>query len=128
MDLLDHAYLPKKSCVKVKSITEPLCTSSDEISSFTRCLLRRSVADELKHGRVVSAEWFESVTVYFSDIVSFTTLAADSSPMQIVDLLNALYTLFDDIITHHDVYKVRRASSASQAVQTRKDCLLYVPV
>ena len=81
---------------------------------FPAFLFLRSVADELKQGRLVPAEWFDGVTVYFSDIVSFTTLAAESSPMQIVALLNELYTLFDDVITHHDVYKVQKLQPNAQ--------------
>ncbi|VDM79320.1 unnamed protein product, partial [Strongylus vulgaris] len=66
----------------------------------------RQVADRLKLGQSVEPEGFDSVTVFFSDIVKFTILASKCSPFQVVNLLNELYGNFDAIIEEHDAYKV----------------------
>ena len=46
------------------------------------------------------------VTIFFSDIVTFTNIAAVVAPIAIVNLLNELYMRFDNCTSKHDVYKV----------------------
>ncbi|KAI9578053.1 hypothetical protein GQX74_013947 [Glossina fuscipes] len=69
-------------------------------------MLPPSVAMQLKHTQQVPAELYESVTIYFSDIVGFTEIAARCTPLEVVTFLNSIYRVFDERIECYDVYKV----------------------
>ncbi|KAH7713655.1 guanylyl cyclase [Aphelenchoides avenae] len=91
---------------EVQDRTQELMQEKRKSDLLLNRMLPRAVADRLKLGHTVEPELFECVTVFFSDIVSFTTLAGRSTPLQVVNLLNELYTEFDSIVDQHDVYKV----------------------
>ena len=53
-------------------------------SSLLTLIFYRSVADQLKVGQTVKPEAYESVSVYFSDIVGFTSISAICTPFQVL--------------------------------------------
>ncbi|PIO55087.1 hypothetical protein TELCIR_23530, partial [Teladorsagia circumcincta] len=94
-NLMDH----------VEDRTKELAEQKQKADLLLGRMLPRQVAERLKLGQTVEPEGFDSVTVFFSDVVKFTQLSAKCTPFQVVNLLNELYSNFDAIIEEHDVYK-----------------------
>ena len=78
----------------------------DRADHLLHAMLPESVARELKEGKGAPATFHPEVTILFSDIEGFTTICNRCHPLQVVTMLNELYTQFDSHIDECGVYKV----------------------
>jgi class 3 adenylate cyclase len=108
--------IEQKKQAELKHLIEQLDKYKTQADNLINHILPPSVATSLLEGRNVEPQAFEGATVFFSDIVGFTELSSISSPMQIVKLLNDLYTGFDKIIEKYDAYKVETIGDSYMVV------------
>ncbi|XP_064157709.1 guanylate cyclase soluble subunit alpha-2 [Anguilla rostrata] len=106
----------KKRMDKLKATLERTHQALEEEKKRTVDLLYSifpgDVAQQLWQGEVVQARKFEDVTMLFSDIVGFTAVCAQCTPMQVISMLNELYTRFDYQCGILDVYKIETIGDA----------------
>src|SRR5215211_5273305 len=72
-------------------------------------VLPERIAERLKESDETIAEEFSSASVLFADIVNFTPISARFGPREVVDMLNELFSHFDELVDKYGVEKIQVA-------------------
>lgn len=80
-----------------------------------RNILPATISDRLEAGEVVIADANTQVSVLFADLVGFTPLAANKTAEDLVEVLNRIFSKFDDLALQFGVEKIKTIGDAYMA-------------
>lgn len=112
----------QKYAVILVDKTKELNFEKKRTDSLLYQMVPKEVADKLKKKEGIEAEFFKSVTVLFSDIHGFSLLSITLQPLEIVQLLNALYGAIDILLDNRDLYKVETINDSYMVVSGEIIC------
>jgi adenylate cyclase len=84
-----------------------LCAEREKSERLLLNVLPRAVAEQLREQPGFIAERYEEVTVLFADIVGFTEWSAAVQAVEVVQLLNNLFSRFDSLTERHGLEKIK---------------------
>jgi class 3 adenylate cyclase len=98
--------------LKVKERTLELSIAKEKSENLLLNILPEPIADRLKEGSQQIADGFAMVSILFADIVGFTELSQQFSPDELVRLLNALFSRFDQLSDQYQLEKIKTIGDA----------------
>ncbi|MBE9228685.1 PAS domain-containing protein [Phormidium sp. LEGE 05292] len=75
-------------------------------------ILPEPIATRLKEDSSVIAESFNEVTIMFADLVGFTSLSTKLQPIELVNLLNEIFSTFDQLVEELGLEKIKTIGDA----------------
>lgn len=87
----------------------------ERADALLHAILPGQVVARLNGGETVIADRFDSVTILFADLVGFTPVAAQTSPVELVQRLDCIFGEFDSLASRHGVEKIKTIGDAYMA-------------
>ena len=102
----EHVAQEADKAHKLDKLSKRLTSEKNLSNTLLNNLLPQKVAEDLRRGKTVEAAYHENVTLFFSDIVGFTSICDQVEPWDVIDMMNQLFSVMDFLASHFGLYKV----------------------
>ncbi|NEP11433.1 MAG: response regulator [Symploca sp. SIO2C1] len=99
-----------------KLTQEALKFQKEQIEKLLLNILPAPIAGRLQKDPTTIADSFDDASVLFADIVGFTALSSRKTPKELVDLLNVIFSKFDQLAQNHHLEKIKTIGDAYMVV------------
>ncbi|MCP2731351.1 adenylate/guanylate cyclase domain-containing protein [Limnofasciculus baicalensis] len=99
-----------------KVAQEALKFQHDQTELLLLNILPPSIAVRLQSGENPIADHIEEVSVLFADLVGFTEFSSCQTPIEIVVILNTIFSDFDQLAQHYGLEKIKTIGDAYMVV------------
>lgn len=101
---------------RIEIRTHELAEERDRSEKLLLNILPTPIAERLKDGENMIADYFSNATVLFADIVDFTPLSANLEPQKVVEILDTVFSSIDDIVEQYELEKIKTIGDCYMAV------------
>lgn len=112
----ETAILVARDITERKQAQSALQQEQEKSEQLLLNILPEAIVDRLKENQGAIAENFHEVTILFADIVGFTPLSARITPTELVNLLNEIFSKFDELTEKHSLEKIKTIGDAYMVV------------
>ncbi|CAB9514586.1 Receptor-type guanylate cyclase gcy [Seminavis robusta] len=107
-DVRDQLYQEQQEEANKKQKQKGWENSTVPNEPATDALVNRALTmdNNTEHGKKAIASLYPESTIFFADLVGFTSWSAKRTPVEVFQLLETIYEAFDNIALKRDVFKV----------------------
>ncbi|MGD1698391.1 adenylate/guanylate cyclase domain-containing protein [Dapis sp. BLCC M229] len=99
-----------------KQAEQILLVEQEKSEQLLLNVLPQTIAAKLKEGKKDIADSFAEVTILFADLVGFTELSEKINPPELVNLLNEIFSCFDELTDRYFLEKIKTIGDAYMVV------------
>lgn len=102
--------------IRRKQTEDALKEQQQQTEELLLNILPEAIANQLKQSGQTIAKQFDHATVLFADIVGFTEFASALSPIEVVEILNEIFSRFDVITEKYKLEKIKTIGDSYMVV------------
>jgi class 3 adenylate cyclase/CHASE3 domain sensor protein len=109
----------------LQSTLDSLRLEQEKSENLLLNILPKDIAELLKKKPDSIAEQYGEASILFADVVNFTPMSSQMKPIELVELLNQVFSQFDDLVEKYDLEKIKTIGDcymvASGVPRSRQD-------
>lgn len=109
---IQDVVLRVNNAIYTKRLHDLLQIEREKSERLLRNILPNAIAERMKGGELNIAEHHADATLLVADLVGFTALTASIDPVQIVNLLNEIFSAFDVLTEKRGLEKIKMIGDA----------------
>src|SRR5919199_2345480 len=116
VELVDAVATQISSLMQRKITEEALRFQQNQNERLLLNILPQPIAVRLQKGEKPLADLCEDVSVLFADLVGFTKFSAEKTPADLVEVLNIIFSKFDQLAEQHGLEKIKTIGDSYMVV------------
>ena len=106
-DVLNIAAVSFVAMLLLVTFARERAAAQERVEALLLNILPDEVAERLQRDPSAIADHFDHVSILFADVVDFTPLSSQLDAREVVDLLDRLFTSFDELVDRYQVEKIK---------------------